>query len=259
MNDPADRRPISQRPPTLGPRPSRIKLGAWQALAVVVLVLLWTVALPTKPLAALGALWDGLASFQLAMAALETLGLAALGTLIGAMLALGLGLAFGGLRALGGLFGAATRALVAVPFIVLLPITLQSGGQFLGKLIVVTLAAAAPELRAVYARMTDARGDLIEMARASGHGEAALFRLIMVPDALGALIARLPRAFAAAFAMTLAVELLTGAGLGGWIGYASDFMSGPDVYAGVLLAIALAIAARAVLRALVRLLPWSGS
>ena len=248
----SDIRPVSQRPPTLGPRPSRVKLLAWRLIAVAVVLLIWQLTLPPRPADVIDALIEATVNGRLPGAAAMTLVTSLIGLALGVTLALILGLSLGVVRALGSAFGGASRVLIAIPLIALLPVLLIWIGETASKLVIVALAAAAPEWRAVYNRVMDARGDLIEMARASGHGEVSVFRLVMVPDAMIALLARLPRAAAAAFAMTLAIELLTGVALGGWLGDGSELGRGPDVIAGAIFAFAVGIALHAGLRQLVR-------
>jgi NitT/TauT family transport system permease protein len=148
------------------------------------------------------------------------IGHTALSCILGYGLAVGFGLAFGGLmglrrqcdRALGPL----VIALQAVPKIALVPLfTLWFGFGIMPRIAIAASIAMFPVLIAARAGLRDADPRLIEAMACMGASRGAVLRWVLIPSALSQILTGMEIGVVLAFAGTTVAEFLAGrAGLG---------------------------------------------
>ena len=212
-------------------------LALYRLLAFALFVLLWWLAswragenLVPTPLATLragamlareGRLWTAIA---------DSLSVYVSGLLLAALVAIPLGLIMGGFRMLGRTLEIYVNALTATPRVAFIPLIIVTLGLgFDAKVAIVFLGAVMPILINTYAGVLQADGELVEMARSTGAGRAAIFRKIMMPGALPFIVVGLRLGATIGLINTVVAELYTAVrGLGGLLAvYGNTFRMAP--------------------------------
>lgn len=211
---------------------------------------------PAKVWQAVGRL---VSSGELQTAIGETLSVATIGYLAGALLGVLTGLAMGASRFVQASLDPMISALLSTPKLSLLPLLML----FLGlgaapRLTLVALACFLVTALAALDAVRDIPRTYLDLARNYGAGPRQVFTDVLAPAALPVVFTGLRLAAGRALAITIAVELVSGErGVGGLIWLAWQSYSTDRLFVGLFTAAALGMLLHALLRRLEeRIVPW---
>jgi NitT/TauT family transport system permease protein len=212
-------------------------IALYRLLAFAAFLLLWQLAswragenLVPTPLATFEAAIGLSQDRRLWMAIFDSLSVYLAGFLLASAVAIPLGLLMGGFRTLGRTLDVYVNALTATPRVAFIPlIIVMLGLGFDAKVAIVFLGAVMPILINAYAGVLNTDGELVEMARSTGAGRAAVFRKIMMPGALPFIVVGLRLGATIGLINTVVAELYTAVrGLGGLLAvYGNTFRMAP--------------------------------
>jgi ABC-type nitrate/sulfonate/bicarbonate transport system permease component len=152
------------------------------------------------------------------------------GFLLAVIVAIPVGMAMGGIAIVGAILNPYVDALSSMPRIAFLPLIIVFLGLgYEAKIFMVFLGAVMPILINTYAGVLHSDGELIEMARSAGAGDADIFRKIVLPGALPHIMTGLRVGASLALINTVVAELYTAvSGLGGLLSiYGNSFRMAP--------------------------------
>jgi NitT/TauT family transport system permease protein len=214
-----------------------VPIVVWRLAAFLSFVLAWSGLsaleghgfLPTPGATVVAAIRMG-RDGTLARAVLESAYSLIGGFALAALVAIPAGMAMGGIRVLGRTLEPYVDALSAMPRIAFLPLIIVFLGLgYEAKIFMVFLGAVMPILINTYAGVLHGDIELIEMARATGAGDLAIFRKIVLPGALPHIMTGLRVGASLALINTVVAELYTAvSGLGGLLSiYGNSFRMAP--------------------------------
>lgn len=210
----------------------------------------WATALAAENMIRTGALAQALA---------QSLSVFLTGYMLGAIVAIPMGLLMGGFKPLGATLDPYVNALTATPRVAFIPLIIVFLGlDFEAKVMVIFLGAVMPILINTYAGVLNSDGELIEMARSVGANRMQIFRKIMLPGALPFIMAGLRLGAAIGLINTVVAELYTSVkGLGGLLATYGNTFQMSRYFVVVLTLGAIGVIVTQSLRALEkRLLRW---
>jgi NitT/TauT family transport system permease protein len=221
-------------------------IALYRLLAFALFVVAWWLAawragsnlIPT-PLATFHAGVRLVQDDRLWIAIVDSLSVYLAGFFLAAVVAIPLGLLMGGFRRLGETLDIYVNALTATPRVAFIPLIIVTLGLgFDAKVAIIFLGAVMPILINTYAGVLNADGELVEMARATGAGRAAIFRKILMPGALPFIVVGLRLGATIGLINTVVAELYTAVrGLGGLLAvYGNTFQMAPYFVVVVVLA-----------------------
>lgn len=165
------------------------------------------------------------------------------GFVLAVIVAIPVGMAMGGVAIVGAVLNPYVDALSSMPRIAFLPLIIVFLGLgYEAKIFMVFLGAVMPILINTYAGVRHSDGELIEMARSAGAGDADIFRKIVLPGALPHIMTGLRVGASLALINTVVAELYTAvSGLGGLLSiYGNSFRMAPYfVIVGILAAMGM--------------------
>ncbi|MDB5397771.1 MAG: transporter permease [Rhodospirillales bacterium] len=220
-----------------GGRTSRLQLGTLHAATFLLFLVVWWILsitvghgfLPSPQdtaKAAVKMFGDG----SLEAATLQSFFSLFCGFLLAVIVAIPVGMAMGGIAIVGAVLNPYVDALSSMPRIAFLPLIIVFLGLgYEAKIFMVFLGAVMPILINTYAGVRHSDGELIEMARSAGAGDADIFRKIVLPGALPHIMTGLRVGASLALINTVVAELYTAvSGLGGLLSiYGNSFRMAP--------------------------------
>jgi ABC-type nitrate/sulfonate/bicarbonate transport system permease component len=213
------------------------------------------------PWATLRALAELLASGALLQATATSLQSLALGFSAAVLIGVPLGLLMGVARGFGRVARVYIDLLIALPTAALIPLVILSFGISIASSAVIVFIFSAPFIAMnAYGGVRDTRPRLVEMARAFGASELALFHRVVVPSAAPMILAGLRLGLSRAFLGLIVAELLLSPfGLGKLIMNSRSMFEHDKMFATVAWTLILSGAALAALARIEgRMLRWRG-
>ena len=245
-----------------------MRIAALRGASLVAFLALWQWAawvpvsfnFPT-PWATFVALAELLRSGALLQATATSLQSLALGFGAAALIGVPLGLLMGVARGFGRVARVYIDLLIALPTAALIPLVILSFGISIASSAVIVFVFSAPFITMnAYGGVRDTRPRLVEMARAFGASEFALFSRVVAPSAAPMILAGLRLGLSRAFLGLIVAELLLSPfGLGKLIMNARSMFEHDKMFATVAWTLILSgVALAALARLEGRLLRWRG-